>query len=150
MTIKQIRPTRCKRIGRVNERLSAMSSLSDATPAASGAALRDEALSLLAATRPATIRKLQRAAVSLALEAGTVTADDVRDAVPIAPNINPKVMGSAIRQLAVLNILRGGDYVRSRRRVAHCRPVRQWHLADAGRAVCWLAAHPEPTDSTIA
>ena len=127
-----------------------MSILSDATPAASGAALRDEALALLAATRPATIRRLQRAAVSLAIETGTLTADDIRDSVPIAPNINPKVMGSAIRQLAVAGILRGGEYVQSRRPIARRRPVRVWHLNDAGRAAEWLAAHPEPTESTTA
>lgn len=129
-----------------------MTSLFDPEPAANAAAagegLRDAALLLLTATRPATIRRLQRAAVRLALEAGAVTADDVRDAVPIPPGINPKVTGAAVYGLALAGILTGAHYVRSRRKPAHARTLRVWLLTDAAAAVRWLNDNPEYPDPT--
>lgn len=116
---------------------------------AAGEALRDQALYRLSTTRPATIRRLQRAAVRLALETGTVTADDLREAVPIPAGINPKVNGAAVHGLAVLGILTGGEYVKSRRAVAHRRPIQVWRLANAATAARWLAANPEYPDPTI-
>ena len=81
-----------------------MSNLFDPEPARNGAGegetLRDKALSLLHAHRAAVVRDLTRAAVRLALERGTITADDVRDVVPIPPGIRPVVVGAAIRDAA--------------------------------------------------
>jgi len=113
---------------------------------AEGERRRDAALALLNAKRPAVVRRLQRAAVLIALDTGTVTADDVRAVVPIPWPINPKVNGAALNTLAELGILHAGDYIRSRRAVAHARPVRVWHIADRIAALTWLAAHPEYPD----
>ena len=107
-----------------------------------GEARRDAALTVLAARRPALIRDIQRAAVRLALDAGTLTADDLRARVPIPAGIRPAVVGSAVRMLAVAGILAHTGYQRSVRPVAHARPLTVWRLADAARAAAWLAAHP--------
>ncbi len=127
-----------------------MITLPDPSPPANvqaeGERRRDAALAVLTATRPAVVRRLQRAAVLIALDLGVVTADDVRDVVPIPEGINPKVNGAALNTLAELGILRGRDYIRSRRPVAHARPLRVWHLADRLAALTWLAAHPEYPD----
>ena len=114
---------------------------------AEGERQRDIALARIAEKRPALKLLLQRAALAIALERGTVTADDVRAAVPIPSNVNPKLNGAALRALAALGILTAGDYVPSGRPVAHARPVRVWHLADRDWAHLWLASNPEPAES---
>lgn len=117
------------------------------TAAPTGADLRDRALNLLAARRPALVRDIQRAAVRLALDPGRadLTADDLRAAVPIPAGIRPHVVGTAVRALAVAGILRHDGYRLSTRPVAHCRPVTVWTLADRAAALAWLAAHPPIT-----
>jgi hypothetical protein len=112
------------------------------TGRAEGEARRDAALTLLRSRRAALVRDLTRAAVRIALDRDTLTADDVRAIVPIPEGIRPAVLGAAIRELAVAGILRRIDYRRSSRPEAHARPLAVWQLADRGAAVAWLAAHP--------
>ncbi|MSR56034.1 MAG: hypothetical protein EXS09_22600 [Gemmataceae bacterium] len=120
---------------------------SPANGQAEGERRRDAALAILSATRPAIIRRLQRAAVEIALDTGTVISDDVRAVVPIPPGIHPTVTGAAINGLAMLGILRGGDHIRSRRPVAHARHVRVWLLTNEAAALKWLAANPASAET---
>lgn len=125
-----------------------MTILPDPPLADNGDALRDAALELLRTTRPEMHRRLQRAAVMLAIESGRVTADDVRAVVPIPSNVNPKICGSVFRELAKTRILAADGFLESQRAVAHCRPIRIWRLADAAAASRWLAANPEILEVT--
>lgn len=120
-----------------------MSSLPDAGP--SGEALRDAALALLRTHRAALVRALSRAAVRIALERGTVTADDVRHAVPIPAGIRPVVVGAAVRDVATAGVLRRVGYRPSARPEAHARPLTVWQLSDEPTGRAWLAAHPPLT-----
>jgi molybdopterin biosynthesis enzyme len=117
-----------------------MSILPDPPP--EGESLRDAALALLRVHRAALVRDLTRAAVRLALERGTITADDVRSVVPIPPGIRPVVVGVALRDAADAGILRRIGYRPSTRPVAHARPLTVWRLTDPAAAVAWLDAHP--------
>ena len=110
-----------------------------------GEARRDAALNLLRVHRYALVRDLTRAAVRIVLDAGTVTADDVRAVVPIPAGIRPVVVGCVFRDLADAGILRRAGFRNSTRPVAHARPLSVWRLADAAGAVAWLAAHPSIT-----
>lgn len=116
--------------------------LPDPTP--DGEALRDAALALLAAHRADLVRDLQRAALVLAIARDTITADDIRAAVPIPPGVRPVVVGAALRPLAVAGYLRRVGYRASARPVAHARPLAVWALADDAGAAAWLTAHPAP------
>lgn len=109
---------------------------------ASGEARRDAALDLLRRHRAALCRDLCRAIVGLALDRGTLTADDVRAAVTIPAGIRPVVVGAAMQAVADAGLITCIDYRRSRRPVAHARPVRVWRLADRAAALAWLAARP--------
>ena len=125
-----------------------MTTLPDPSPPANGLAdgecRRDAALAQLAATRSVIMRRLQRATVRIALDMGTVTADDVRAVVPIPPRVNPKANGAALRFLADCRILVSVGWVRSERPAAHARKIERWAIADRAAAVEWLASHSEP------
>jgi hypothetical protein len=103
---------------------------------------RDEALGRLRGHRAAVVRLLQRAAVRIALDAGTVTADDVRALLSIPADMSPKLVGCAFRDLADAHLVRRIGYRPSVRAVAHARPLSVWQLADAAAAVAWLASNP--------
>lgn len=107
-----------------------------------GERLRDEALNLLRTHRAAIVRELTRAAVTIALERGTVCADDVRDRVPIPPGIRPVVVGAAMRDAADAGIITRIGYRKTRRALAHARPLTVWQLTDREAAAAWLHDHP--------
>lgn len=106
-----------------------------------GEARRDAALNHLRVHRGELIRQFQAAAVRFALERGEVCADDVRPLVPIPPGTSPKLVGTVFRDLSDAGILRNVGYRKSRRPVAHARPLTVWALADAGKANAWLESH---------
>lgn len=117
---------------------------------AEGERCRDAALTLLAERRSAVVRAGQRALLLQLLAAGTATADDVRDAVPLPPGIGPRCYGAVPLPLADAGIIAHAGYTPTRRPEAHARPVAIWTLADRAAALAWLAAHsplpdPEPT-----
>ncbi|CAN5544592.1 hypothetical protein BH11PLA2_BH11PLA2_25190 [soil metagenome] len=122
-----------------------MSSLFDSEPLYNGTpegeARRDAALNRLRVHRGELIRQFQAAAVRFALERGEVCADDVRPLVVIPPGMSPKLVGTVFRDLSEAGILRHNGYRKSRRAMAHARPLTVWKLADAGRAAAWLASH---------
>ena len=107
-----------------------------------GERLRDEALNLLRTHRARLIRELTRAAVLIALERGTVCADDVRDRVPIPSEINPVIVGAAMRDVADAGIITRAGYRKTCRAIAHARPLTVWQLVDREAAVAWLRDHP--------
>ena len=108
-----------------------------------GEARRDAALNLLRIHRRALVRDLARAAAQLAIDRGTLTADDVRAVVSIPDEIRPVVNGAAMRDLADDGILvKTGEYRPSTRPETHCRPNPVWRLTDRNAALAWLAAHP--------
>jgi len=111
-------------------------------PSAEGEARRDAAFRLLRARRREIIRRCTAAAINVAFERAEVCADDVRALVPIPPDISPKLMGAVFADLADEGIVRFVEYRKSRRPIAHARPLSVWRLADANRAREWLAAHP--------
>lgn len=123
-----------------------MTTLFDDLPANNGGAegerRRDKALAILRARRSALIRELQAAALRVALDRGEVCADDVRTLVSIPPDMSPKAVGAAFRELADAAYLRRTGFRNSNRPAAHARPLSVWRLADAAGAAAWLAAHP--------
>jgi hypothetical protein len=113
---------------------------------------KEGALSLLAATRKALIRRGCRALLSHLLDHGTATADAVRHLVTLPAGIGPKVFGAVPGPLLDSGLIRAAGYTPSERPEAHARPVTVWALADRATALAWLAAHPaetEPEPSTL-
>lgn len=104
---------------------------------------KETAHGLLKAHRAAFIRRVQRAYLTIALERGVVTADDVREIVPLPEGVSPKACGPAPGELAKAGALRADGYTKSCRPKAHARPIAIWRLGDASKAKAWLASHPE-------
>lgn len=105
-----------------------------------------DAFDVLAAHREAVIRRAQRALLTVLLETGSATADDVRDLVELPPGINAKVFGAAPGSLARAGIIRADGFTKTCRPAAHARPLTVWVLRDRGAAEQWLADHPAQPD----
>lgn len=105
-----------------------------------GETLRDAALDLLRTHRTELVRTCTVAALRIALDRGTVCADDVRGIVPIPDGISPKLVGAVFRDLADAGILFRDGYRPSTRPVAHARPISIWDLVDATEATRRLYA----------
>jgi hypothetical protein len=116
------------------------------TPPDTGADRRDTALALLRRRRAALVRRGQRALLRQLLAAGAATADHVRSAVTLPPDIDPRCMGAVPGELADAGIIRPAGYVRTARPEGHARPVLRWQLADREAAVAWLTSHAELPD----
>lgn len=93
---------------------------------------------LLEARREKVIRDARRVLLTLLLEHGSATIDDVRDVIELPKGIDPKCFGVVPGQLARAGIIRRVCYMPSTRAVAHARPVSVWRLADAHKAQAWL------------
>jgi len=104
-------------------------------------ARRDHVLDVLAATRRRYVRAMQRALLSLLLEHGQCSIDDVRDAVPLPPSIDPRCAGAVHLPLVRAGIITESGYRPSTRAVAHARRVITWVLTDAAGAEQWLREH---------
>ena len=102
-----------------------------------------DAFALLEAHREAVIRRAQRALLTVLLEHGTGTADDVRELVELPPGINAKCFGAAPGVLARAKIIRADGFAKTCRPVGHARPVTVWALADRPAAERWLRNHPD-------
>jgi hypothetical protein len=116
------------------------------TPPDTGGDRRDAALDLLRRRRATLVRCGQRALLGQLLAVGTATADDVRAAVTLPPDIDPRCMGAVPGDLADAGIIRATGYVRTARPAGHARPVLCWALADRDAALTWLTTHPELPD----
>lgn len=107
---------------------------------------RDAAHANLEAHQEPLVMRARRACIRTALERGEVTADDIRDQVPLPEGVDPRVFGAVPIALAreKIGILRRNGDRLSRRSVAHARRVSIWIIADPAKARAWLRAHPEP------
>ena len=115
--------------------------------ASEGERLKLKAHSLLKARREAIVRRARRALLSVLIQNGEATADDVRAVVSVPEGVNPKLFGAVPGELAELGIIFGDRYVKSARPEAHARPVQLWLLIDRAAAVQWLTTHPELPDA---
>jgi hypothetical protein len=102
-----------------------------------------DAFAVLTANREAVIRRAQRALLTVLLETGSATADDVRELVELPPGINAKCFGAAPGVLARAKIIRADGFAKTCRSVGHARPVTVWALADRPAAERWLRNHPD-------
>ena len=103
----------------------------------------------LRARRRLFVRRAQRALASVLLAVGRATIDAVRAAVPLPPDIDPKLFGAVPGELARADVIRYDGFLRTTRAEAHARPVTVWALADRAAALDWLTAHPDlPDDDT--
>jgi hypothetical protein len=112
-----------------------------------GERLRDAALARLAQLRREVMRRLQRAAVQIAIQHGCVCANQVRAVVPIPVGVSANVNGAAFRHLALARILRPDGFSQSCRPQDHASTLRVWTLADRAAAEKWLVDHPELQDA---
>jgi hypothetical protein len=115
---------------------------------AEGERRKADALATLAKRREAVVRRAQRALLTVLLETGSATADDVRDLVDLPQGVDPKLFGAVPRPLGRAGIIRAAGVVKTCRPMAHARHITIWVLADRAAAERWLATHPEPTDWT--
>jgi hypothetical protein len=113
---------------------------------AEGERRRDTALALLAERRAALVRRAQRALLTQLLDGDLATADDVRAAVELPPGVDPRLVGAAIRSLAVEGVILSAGRTRSARPAAHARWVDLWAASDRDTALAWLASHPPLPD----
>lgn len=74
---------------------------------------------------PELTRRLRETAVRLAQEKGEITADDLHEAFPIPPGVDPRILGAVFRSGAWVCT----GYVKSRRTEKnHGRRIAQWQL----------------------
>jgi hypothetical protein len=112
-----------------------------------GERLKADALALLEARREVYIRRGRRALLASMLAGdGTATADDVRAAVELPADMDPRCLGTVPGRLAYDRIIRPDGRLKTTRAAAHARWLERWALADRAAALRWLADHPELPD----
>jgi len=109
-----------------------------------GEARKRGALMTLEARREAIVVAGRRALLQTLLVSDSATADDIRDAITLPADINPKLFGSIPGALARARIIIKAGYSTTTRAVAHARPLTIWRLRDRRAALLWLDAHPAP------
>jgi hypothetical protein len=114
---------------------------------ADGERRRDQAHVLLHARRPVLIRRVQRAYLRHLLDRGPSTSDPVRELVPVPAGIDPRLVGAAVRALALDNLIFSTGRERSQRPEAHRRWLDVWALYDRDAALAWMTAHPDLPDA---
>jgi len=77
---------------------------------------------------PELAARLRETARRLALERGEITSDDVWDAHPIPPGVEPRIMAAAFKPRK--DWLKTGVYVPTRRKSANKRPIPVWVLRE--------------------
>ena len=118
----------------------------DAGPS-EGERLKAAALALLEARRECYVRRGRRAILTAMLASdGTATADDVRAAVELPADMDPRCLGTVPGRLAYDKIIRPDGRTKTTRAAAHARWLERWALIDPAGAVRWLADHPDLPD----
>ena len=105
-----------------------------------------EAFDVLAATREVYINRGRRALLLRLLEVGSATADDVRAAVELPEDIDPRCLGVVPNPLATAKIIEAVGFAKSARPNRHASYIQVWTLLDRKAAVDWLAFHPDMPD----
>lgn len=109
-----------------------------------GERLRDQAFERLRWSRPVLVRRLQRAFVTHLLANGPDCTDAVRALVPIPPDVDPRVVGYAVKSLSFDHgITHSVGATKTARKVAHRRHLERWAIPDAAKARRWLDRHPD-------
>ncbi len=99
--------------------------------------------------RQAVRAAIGRAALSIVLRQGIVSADDVRSVVEIPPDVDPRIVGPVFLSLKNEGWLEQiGDH-HTGRGIAHSRMVRDWRLKADRRRAEELVAKLAPDDATI-
>lgn len=105
---------------------------------------RDAAHAVLEARRESLIRQGRRVLLTVLLERGEATADDVYAGVMIPSGVDPVCLGCVPGPLARAGIIAAtGRYVRSSRPMRHASDIRVWRLVHRDAAERWLRDHPE-------
>ncbi|MDB4786859.1 hypothetical protein OAG29_02735 [Planctomycetaceae bacterium] len=76
----------------------------------------------------AYLRKAKRAGLECAISRGYVTIDDIRERVPIPKQLNPKISGDVTADFRRLDLFIEVTHQKSRRKIAHSRPITLWRL----------------------
>ena len=98
--------------------------------------------SLFEVHREPFVLAAQRALVQQVLMHNTGTINDVRNAISIPLDIDPRALGAVPGPLAKAGIIRRVSFQKTNRKVAHARHVSLWELLDPAKAQAWLNAHP--------
>ncbi|MEM1371941.1 MAG: hypothetical protein AAGG72_06910 [Pseudomonadota bacterium] len=88
---------------------------------------KQEALALLEAFRAEWLANARDAARNIAKRKGQCTADDVRQECPVPQGMDGRVMGAVFRSDEWVP----GEFINSKRRTCHNRPIRVFRLVGA-------------------
>ena len=108
---------------------------------------KQDVLQTLAARRETYVNRGRRVLLARLLSHGLATADDVRRAVELPANIDPRCLGSIPGPLARAGIIRCIGYEKSDRRERHASIIGVWEILNAAAAREWLARHPDQPDN---
>jgi hypothetical protein len=121
------------------------------TPTAAGLAKGErrkrKQLARLAERRAVYVRRGRRALLQPLLAGCTATADDVRAAVELPGDIDPRCLGAVPIALVEAGIIERVGYTPSTRPERHASILTAWGLADRAAALAWLTDHPDSPDS---
>jgi hypothetical protein len=116
---------------------------------AEGERRKQDILQTLAARRECYVNRGRRVLLETLLAVGSASADDVRRAVALPDQIDPRCLGSVPGPLARAGIIRCTGYERSDRKERHASIIAVWELLNSNAAREWLARHPDhPDDDT--
>jgi hypothetical protein len=118
-------------------------------PAGEGDHRKQEQLARLADRRAVYVRRGRRALLLQLLAGATATADDVRAAVQLPSDIDPRCLGAVPIALAEAGIIVRVDYTPSMRPERHASIIAVWCLADRAAAMAWLADNPDLPDPDL-
>lgn len=112
---------------------------------------KDANRAVLAARRERHLVEARRVLLTVLLDRGKASADDVRDKVTLPTGVDPVCFGAVPKPFALADIIRRAGFVITSRPEAHARPLSLWELIDRPAAERWLVEHAEPSavdDST--
>ena len=107
-----------------------------------GKRLKSDIQSELEARRGYWIEQGRRALLTVALERGAASTDDVHEHVTLPDDIGPCCLGCIPRKLAKTGVIKREGYVPTSRKEAKNRPVSLWIIKDRDAALRYLANIP--------
>lgn len=114
-----------------------------------GEARKDAKLRLLEARREVYVLRGRRLLLETMLAGdGTATADDVRAALELPADIDPRCLGSVPGRLAYDHIIGSTGFRKSARPERHASYIQVWRLLDRQGALAWLHHNPDCPDPT--
>jgi hypothetical protein len=114
---------------------------------AEGERRKADAFALLEARRECYVRRGRRALLAVMLDGdGTATADDVRNAVELPGDLDPRCFGSVPGVLARAGLICRAEFAQSGRAERHASYIGVWELVNREAAERWLWNHPDLPD----